>query len=167
MIIIQESGIGFGPFEENNCFLIEKSAAVHALGEGIKLPEFVVYIEPAHGAVGYIAIVEAKSSIPRDNQEFLTDVKEKYINALTIYCASLLGRHPEVFSEIPNGLQNIPGRSKIKLIVVIPAVPDEHLQPITESLREKLKVERKLWGLEYQDIWVFNRRLSVKHRLCQ
>lgn len=167
MIVIQESGIEFGPFDDRDCFQIEKSGAVHNLGESIKLPEFIAYIKPIHEAAGYIAVVEAKSSIPRDNQAFLTGVKEKYINALTIYCSSLLGRLPEVLSEIPLGLQEVPVQSKIKLILVIPDIPNEHLQPITDSLREKLKTERKLWGLEYQDILAFNKRLSVKHGLCQ
>lgn len=166
MIVIQESGMEFGPFEESDCFLIEESEAIRDLGEGIKLPEFVVYIKPAHGAAGYVAVVEAKSSIPKDSQEFLTEIKEKYINALTIFCASLLGRLPEVLSDMPSGLRNFPAQTKMKLILVIPTVPDQHLPDITDSLREKLKIDRKLWGLQYQDILAVNKRLAIKQGFC-
>lgn len=166
MIVIQESGIEFGPFEESDCFLVEKSEAIRDLGEGIKLPEFIAYIKSADGTAGYVAVVEAKSSKPKDSQEFFTVIREKYINALTIFCASLLGRFPVVFSEIPSGLRNIPAQSKIKLILVIPDAPDQHLQDITDSLREKLKIDRRLWGLQHQDILALNKRLAIKQGFC-
>lgn len=167
MISINESGLEFGPFEDEDCFQIELSEAIRNLGDGVKIPEFIAHIKLEPNTDGYIAIVEAKSSIPKEREIFFQEIKEKFINAVTIFCASLLGRHPDVLNEIPSNLKvSLQSASDIKLVLVIPAVPDEYLPQITDSLRHLLSVECKIWGLKDKDIFALNHRLAAKHGFC-
>ena len=64
MVTIQESGMTFGPFQEDQIYWIEKASAYKSLGQGIKSVEFV-YKKNADK----LFFIEAKSSSPNPLRE--------------------------------------------------------------------------------------------------
>ena len=58
--IIKESGIDFGPFQDDDLFCIEKSQLYHSLGKGLKTVEFILL----RNAGKNIILLEAKTTCP-------------------------------------------------------------------------------------------------------
>lgn len=155
-ISISESGASFGPFAEDDCYHIERSSGLASLGSHVKISEFVVRLVSNDGQ-DYLAIVEAKSSIPRDSDDFFANIREKLVNTFTLLMLSVVGRQPVMSGELPVRIRNFSfATSAIRLFVVIPRLPNEHLAAITDKFRQVLQVERKTWNLQYSDLWVLN-----------
>lgn len=90
---IAESGMIFGPYEDQDVFVIEKSAMLKRC-IGIRTVEFV-YRKRDH----VLWFVEAKSSVPikkPDNLEnyesFLSEISEKMVDSFNLYMAGVLER---------------------------------------------------------------------------
>lgn len=69
MVTIQESGMTFGPFQEDQIYWIEKASAYKSLGQGIKSVEFV-YKKNADK----LFFIEAKSSCPKKKGKILMNI---------------------------------------------------------------------------------------------
>ncbi len=160
MMAVHESGLVFGPYAEQDCFIIEKSPALKKLGDYLKIAEFIVRLNLPRQA---LAIVEAKSSIPQESHQFLQDIKIKLINALTLLFAAWVGRHRDMQAELPEHLKASDWQSiSIKLYLVIALVPDQQLAPLTDKFRNLLMTECKLWAIPSHDLWVLNERTAKK-----
>ncbi len=163
-----ESGMTFGPFEDDAVFAIEASAMRSRLGEGIKAPEFV-WLAPRSPAA--LWLVEAKSSSPQpgntgDLHVFLRDVSEKFVHGLTILVAACLGRHTDDGGEVPAQIRATQlGTAKIRLILVVNGHKTEWLPPLQDALRKELSVHRRVWGIDADAIVVLNDAMAVTRGL--
>ena len=161
-IIIEESGMKFGEYEENQVFQIETSEQyTKSLRQnGIKSCEFILQRGKK------LFFIEAKSSCPRhvrenmtdtDRQEkqgkyqaFIQEIVAKMKHSLTLYGNILLQRYtqenlPEEMSD--TNLSNV----QIYLILVIKLKngnwkPEPELQ---DDLRNCLRDELRIWKIRY------------------
>jgi hypothetical protein len=152
---ILESGVMFGDFEQDDVFEIEKSPAVARLGDGICKVEFICNQNQAKR----IVFLEAKSSYPRKADDFFKEIKAKMLHSLTIWVASVTGRHPDIKDGIGVNLQRTTALKKpIHFILVIPDMPSEHCGVASDKFRQYMSVERRLWNIKDRDIRVLNRQ---------
>lgn len=99
-VLIKESGIEFGEFEESRLFRIEDSDIYKRLGEGIKTVEFIYLTKKEN-----VLFVEAKTSCPnaankddsedkqKKYEEFYTDIVDKFEDSVNMFAATALGRN--------------------------------------------------------------------------
>lgn len=103
MVTISESGMVFGPFATDRCFEIEKCSAYKKIKGGVKIAEFVWLRDDLTPPT--IWIVEAKSSSPRPAppqpfNEFIAEIREKLLNALTMVLSACLKRQESAYAEL-------------------------------------------------------------------
>lgn len=160
-VIIHESGLNFGPYAEDDLFQIENWVRHHELdSKGISSVEFILHLHRQDKSP-QIMLVEAKSSIPKDTKTFFADIQRKFTDSLSLWVGLLHQR----FSV---GTESLGGRLAtaeaftlpINLILVIPDMPDEYVQPANDAFRQFMKRTRVLWGLEYTSATVLNERLA-------
>jgi len=106
---ITESGMTFGPFEDDQFFYIEKSEVYRRVQEGIKVAEFTL-IRKEERNQPLVWIVEAKSSSPQpsnkiDFDDYIQEIKQKLLNAFSLTVATVLKRH---YNDLPQ----LPGKFK-------------------------------------------------------
>ena len=160
-IVIEESGMKFGPFAADDLFAHEQVLKKVQFGDHVKMVEFIVRLNT--GKTNAVALVEARSSIPRNNNEFLDEIRDKMSHSLITWFASVVGRHPQVSPALPAHLRQ---RAHLKLVLqcylVIPDVPDEYLPQFTDKFRQKMKAEIHLWPIKSENIRVLNRARANK-----
>jgi hypothetical protein len=162
-ISIDESGVTFGPFAQTDVFEFEKVLKEIKFGDNVCKAEFIV--RQASDNVS-IFVVEAKSSIPRESDNFFEDIRQKMIHTLTVWFASVCGRHESVKALLPENLGQFENLTlPIKLCLVIPQVPDDQLVPLSAKFRKVLISEQKIWAIGYSDINVLNESKAIKYGL--
>lgn len=162
-INIGESGVVFGTFDGDDIFEIEKILTDIKFGDGVKKVEFIVKMQDQSSS---IALVEAKSSIPRNPKDFFEEIKLKMAHSLTVWFACACGRHGSLATKLPLNLNKSCNlASPLKLILVIPTAPDNMLPSLSDSFRKVLQVERVLWDIGYSDILVLNESKARTYRL--
>jgi len=89
-VVIEESGMKFGPFEEENIFYIERSNIYKQLQHGVQMAEFLLFRPEKKDLI----ILEAKTTAPNPNssnmenenqiddrrkrfEEYITEIHEK------------------------------------------------------------------------------------------
>jgi len=168
-ITFTESGMRFGPFEENQVFHIEKSSLYRSLGEGIKTVEFV-WLHTVQDRRPRFWIVEAKSSSPRpqseqDFESFLVEIREKWVNSLSLTWSAILGRHgsstnlPEAFFN--NSLVDL----DVKLVLVIRGHKPDWLAPLRDALNRELRSTVKTLALGSSSVFVLNEDMAHRYGL--
>jgi hypothetical protein len=161
-IVVDESGMRFGPFAENDLFPVEKVLDEHPLGDGICKVEFLVRGD-GEGTGSSVMLVEARSSIPRHSDAFFHDIHAKMLHSLTVWVATVCGRHPHLRAHVPERLCNVRHLAlPVRLVLVIPSAPTDALSPLTDKFRRYFRIDRKLWGIRDQDIRVVNRSRAVR-----
>jgi len=164
MISPIESGITFGPYKKDDCYLIEESEEVSKLS-GIKIAEFVLIKNNS------LWIIEAKSSIPKSANEkiynnFFIEIHDKLLNSLTITFNAILGRNESIKRELPRNMKNIEVENlDIYFRLVIPEVPKRHLPPMTDKMRNIMRMVMKTWGIKDFQVQVLNKDLLIKQGL--
>ena len=160
-VIIEESGLQFGEYYENQVFQIEKSEQYtkNLRQNGIKTCEFIL----RKGKRLYF--FEAKQSCPRqivgdipaDEKEQRTEAYNKFIeefvlkmrHSLSLYGNILLKRYSQ--DNVSENLANSDlSNSLIYLVLVInPQDGDWEPEPeLQDDLRLHLKDEMRIWGIE-------------------
>jgi hypothetical protein len=165
-ICIEESGLSFGDYNEDDFFHIEQSDIYHKLGEGIKTIEFFLY----RGA-DELFLIEAKSSAPKpkgnaDFEKFILDISEKFTHSLDLFFSVVISRTKDTHREIPRKFKAIKHYEtmKIKLILVLNGHQIEWLPPIKDALARKLIPQIKIWQL---NIVVLNHVLAAEYNLIK
>lgn len=170
-MMIPESEMNFGPFEEAALFQIEKSKIYKDLGTGIKAVEFILrYAEDS------IVFLEAKKSCPNAAnryeseekgekfEEYYASITEKFVASLQIYLTTILDKY-ENTSEVGTKLQNVHSLRDIQLkfILVVKNAKDVTwlAGPLAE-LKARLLQIRKIWGVE---VAVLNEELAGQYKL--
>jgi hypothetical protein len=150
MIQIVESEVTFGPFDPNDIYQIEQSPYVR-LSQNIKCCEFVLLKQ------NQLIFIEAKSSIPREQEQFFSDVCEKFIHSVQLMVFGAIGKVAPIESELPNNLKTLDwSQCNFKLWLVIPTIPKQYLPPLNDKFKKYLKIQCKLWGIRHDDIAVLN-----------
>ncbi|WP_318437723.1 hypothetical protein [Photobacterium leiognathi] len=166
MIEIEESGVVFGPFEDDSVFQIEKSKF---LPRNVKPVEFA-WIPPAGDK---LVLVEAKSSFskPSNENDFnknLHEIYTKLVDSLTILITTKVGRHSEIDHELPAQFQTLSwDEVTIHLRLVIPTFEKNWLPPITDALRVRLKHFLASFGISNMNFQVLNEELALKQKLLK
>jgi len=152
MIHIIESEMTFGPFLDNTVFYIEESKIYQKLQQNLQIAEFLVIRKNSS-----IWIIEAKSSSPNPNnkkseaefEEYITEISNKLINALTLTVSIIINRHDKAIDEITPNLHNsIKSGNSIKLCLIIKGHAEEWLIPIQDALSQRLYLNKKMWRFE-------------------
>lgn len=165
---IIESGMKFGPFNEENIFYIEKSQ-IYQDNQSFKIAEFILLSDNLKD----IKIVEAKKSSPKpENNEsfdyYLSDISEKLTNTLNFYIALKIKRHTIGYDQMPAPLQNTDiSNVKFKLILVIKGHAEEWLPPIKDALYQKMKPFCKIWNLSSDPVVVLNDEWARQFQLIE
>lgn len=161
MVNVYESGMMFGSFCKDDFFAIEKVVQEDKLsGDGVCSVEFLVKQDSS------LIFLEAKSSIPRETEDFFNEITKKFSHSLIIFVNSLLKRN-RLQCHLPSGLSNDKCfLLKIKLLLVIKGVPDEYLMLLTDKLRSSLQELPKLWNVAPNDILVINEARAIKYNLA-
>lgn len=121
---IVESGMTFGPYREGRCFYIEKSDTYANIQHGVPMAEFLL-LHAINGKPPALWVVEAKSSTPRPETQpnfdnFITEIRDKLVNAFSLGWASCLKRHQQTEAEIPNGFKTLNlSQVDVKFVLVI------------------------------------------------
>jgi hypothetical protein len=168
MITIPESGMTFGPYQEDKCFCVENSATYKKM-EGITIAEFMLLQSQKGRPV--IWIVEAKSSSPRpvpaekfDN--FIDEIRQKLINAMSLWFAAKLQRHPSMNDELSDDFKSLDlSTVDFRLILVINGHQESWLPPLQEALRKALHATVKTWALSPSAVVVMNHELAYQSQL--
>ncbi len=157
-VMIEESGMKFGEYEESQIFHIEKSKQYKALNHGLQTSgaatcEFVLLKD------GILCFVEAKSSCPRTIHEdsteeskekyedFVQQITRKMTDSIELYGTIILKRHEQSGISDEIRAAGLAG-NKIRPILVINTqgagwLPEPELQ---DKLREKLDFVRNMWN---------------------
>lgn len=166
-ITITESGMNFGPFEEDKVFHIEKSVLYESLGEGIKTAEFVWLRTVEDRPIFWV--VEAKSSSPRPQssqefQNFLVEIGEKWVNSLSLTISAIIGRHGSL-ADLPETWLSTPlADLDVKLVLVIRGHQPDWLAPLRDALNRELRPIIKTLALG-SPVFVLNEAMAIKHGL--
>ena len=161
-----ESAMSFGPYPEGHCFYIEKSNIYKNLGHGVKIVEFVLLRQKSQSLK--VCLVEAKSSAPRpenklDFDNYICEIKEKLVNALTLVIASCLKRHKSAETELPELFKMLDLKnSDFQLILIINGHSESWLPPLLDALKIALHPTVKTWGLSAKAVAVINDKMAVE-----
>lgn len=164
MITVTESGIEFGPFEQDHIFHVEKSPCVTSL-KGIKVCEFAWRSVKENQLV----FIEAKSSVPHPSkspieyEEYFNDMLEKFDNSLQLLLVGCVHKNTMLASELAPGVSGVNwNRTKILFYLVIPQAPIGVLEGLTSKLRRSLRRQLKIWEAE---AFVINEQLVKRKGL--
>ena len=173
---IRESGMVFGPFEEEAVFHIEKSRLYRHVnrGEGnVPTAEFLLlHGLDASSTASSLWIVEAKSSAPRpgnveDFKKFIQEINAKLASSFSLTMAALLGRHPS-HNDLPRSfLKQAYASISIQLILVLREHKKEWLEPVSDALQKTFKSSASIWNFLPGDVVVLNDEMARKHRLIR
>jgi hypothetical protein len=167
-----ESGMSFGPFPTDYCLRIESCKTYLKLKQGLKIAEFVVLRVDGHKPP-VIWIVEAKSSSPcpantPSFSNFIEEICCKLSNALQLWLALRLGRHPETFAELATPFRQVAlDKINFRLILVIKGHRAAWLPPLQEALANALRPVIKTWALSPNAVVVMNDTMACRYGLIQ
>ena len=155
-----ESGMNFSPCLKGHCFCIEKSNTYKKLGKGEKIAEFLLLRQSSQ--LPTVWVVEAKSSSPRLKThpkfaEFIGEIRDKLVNALTLGVTSCLKRHESAETELPELFKTLDLRTcDFKLVLIINGHSKNWLPPLLEALKKALRPTVETWGLSAKAVAVIN-----------
>lgn len=169
MMVVQESGMRFGPYQEEDFFPIEHSSLHEKLGNGFKICEFLLVREDK------LLCLEAKTSAPNPHTVltdpdkgfalYINELVEKFENTLELFLGSKLGfPHLTVPSQDTPKLMSLEDvcHFKIRFCLVIKNQKTEYLPPVREALVKKLRRKLKIWNAE---VIVLNEDIARKRKL--
>lgn len=153
-VIITESKMRFGEYEEENVFEIEKSEQYteKLRPNGIRSCEFVLRRENT------LYFVEAKESCPRQitaettdekrkkYREYVDSITEKMRHSLMLYSNILLKRYStNGVSELLQ--ENDMSKLDIRLVLVVKNAEKAWLEPFNNVFNKELDGELKIWKI--------------------
>lgn len=147
-ITIEESDMIFGPFREDEIIRIEKTKLYKKKQQNIKIVEFI------YKKQNNIIFLEAKQSSPQSINDYVSDIIDKFSNALDMFISANLGiledRNDELTSLINiDDVKNY----QITFYLVIKYCKDEWLKDIADAILKKLIAKRNIYKL---NIFVLN-----------
>jgi hypothetical protein len=169
MMTINESGMTFGPYSEDDCFHIEKSAVYAGVQDKVKIAEFL-WVQERRGGKR-IFIVEAKSSSPRPETQpnfdgFIEEIRYKMINTLLLFLGIRLGRHGNAHEQLPQNLRNLDlGGTEFTFVLAIRGHPEAWLIPLQETLNSQLYSIARTFAFKSPFVAVVNEERARQYGL--
>lgn len=165
-IIIPESDMEFGTYQEKQVFRIEESEQYKKKlrQQRVRCCEFILLRS------NKLLFIEAKKSYPdpingiiKDENRYNTDIKEiveKMRHSLDLYANILLNRYAQdgVSEEMKN-IENL----TIRLVLVIKNADKSWIIPLQGKFRKELYPEMHIWKI--QDFIILNEEQARKKRL--
>ncbi len=165
-IIIPESDMKFGTYQEKQVFRIEESEQYKKKlrQQRVRCCEFILLRS------NKLLFIEAKKSYPdpingiiKDENQYNTEIKEiveKMRHSLDLYANILLNRYSQdgVSEEMKN-TENL----TIRLVLVIKNADKSWIIPLQEKFRKELYPEMHIWKI--QDFIILNEEQARKKRL--
>jgi hypothetical protein len=164
-IRINESGLLFGDYGDDDVLQMEKSQIYKDLSACSKTVEFVLRL-----SAGKVYFVEAKSSSPKPNSEkdfnaFINEISRKIEHSLDIFFALVIKRIKDSKGEFSRSFQEIDySGAEVTALLVINGHKIEWLPPVKDALIRKLKRIIKTWNIQ---VAVLNHELAEKYRLIK
>lgn len=169
---ITESGMTFGPFLEENCFHIERCAAFTSMKCGVKMAEFLL-LHTGKANKPEVWVVEAKSSSPKPENRgrisgFIQEIREKFVNAMSLCLACRLGRHSATEKDLPPPFKefNI-SNVEFKFILVVKGHEQNWLPPLQDALSNAMRATISAWGFSPTAVAVLNEDGARKYKLLK
>ena len=174
-VTISESGMRFGPYADGQVFHIEKSDSYNAIKQGVKMAEFLLLRKTEKNGL-LLQVVEAKQSSPNPTEpspeaqskfkDFIEEIREKLVNALSLGWALYLEKHPKANKDLPKPFKKSDLlKSNVLFVLVIKDHEDEWLVPIRNAMAEALHPTVKTWGLGSPAIVVLNEKMAKEQQL--
>lgn len=164
-VVIYESDMRFGEYENDQVFHIEKSTQYteKLMPNGIKSCEFILKRD------GKLYFVEAKTSCPKQitadsteekqekYYEYIKDITLKMRHSLELYSCILLRRYPD--DGVPESLSESDlSNADVKLVLVVKNAKKEWLVPLEDAFNRSLQAELKIWKI--QRVFVINEQMA-------
>ncbi|MFW9606231.1 MAG: hypothetical protein ACMV0I_06745 [Pseudomonas sp.] len=170
-IIIYESGMYFGPYPDEDCFELEKSAIYQQIKQGVMMAEFAL-VRRSKDKPPIVWLVEAKSSSPKpatqpNFNEFIEEIRQKLTNALHMVLAARLERYSESINDLPAGFRALSLQEEFKLVLVVNKHREDWLPPLQDELNSVFAVLCKTFGLKPSSVAVINDEKARSLRLIQ
>lgn len=151
-MIISESDMQFGEYEEEQVFCIEKSRQYteKLRQRSIKSCEFVLLRD------NKLYFVEAKKSCPNQitantveekrqkYEEYIKGITAKMKHSLILYSNILLGRYS--MEGMPEALRDL-SKMDIRLVLVVKNAEKKWLEPFRDIFCRELKDEMQIWKI--------------------
>ena len=153
--ILEESGMRI-PYEEESSYLIEKSPLVTKL-QGVKIVEFL----QAQGT-RKIVMLEAKTTAPCQDKHddysiYMTDIREKFQNSITLLNAAKLKRRANIYEELPQALKDVNYKdARYCLYLIIKQSKEDWIVNLSSDLRRQLHPFLKCWNIPDANFVVVN-----------
>ena len=163
---VTESGMQFGPFDQDDIFYWEKSKLFTTFGAGTKSVEFICLDKE-----NAFCLLEAKTTAPNPEgpkgqegfDEYLEEISEKFIHTFDLFMATWIKRYDDKDHEMPsNFLAQDIGKITIKFLLVIKESKELWLRPINDALNRILLRYRKTWRIK---VAVLNEDMALSERL--
>lgn len=167
---IVESGMSFGPYPQGHCFHIERSRLYGRIAHGVKMAEMIV-LPCAAADPPRLWIIEAKSSTPRPEtqpsfDDFICEIRDKLMNALTLLIAASLGRHENGRDALPETFKTTDfARADFRLVLVINGHQDAWCVPLQDALSKALHATVRTWALKRTSVAVINDATARRYGL--
>jgi hypothetical protein len=164
-VCINESGLLFGDYNDDDVFHIEKSQIYKDLDDCSKTVEFVLRI-----STDAIYFIEAKRSSPQPGNEkdfnaFINEISGKIEHSMDIFFALIVERMKDTKGEFPCSFQRVDySRINITALLVINDHEIGWLPPIKDALTKKLKRIIKIWNMQ---VAVLNHELALTYGLTK
>lgn len=169
-ITIRESGLEFGPFDDDKCFQVERSALCAGLGDGVKMVEFMV-VRPGKAGVVNLLCVEAKTSAPQQVtqpafDEYFHAIRDKMLNALLLFLGARLGRHGHAADELPAALRMLdPATVGLKFVLVVSNAQESWLQALQDKMTDVMRPIVKTFNTGPTSVAVLDAARAKRQRL--
>lgn len=143
---INESGMTF-EVDEDVLYHMEKSALVSDT-KYFKTPEFVCLKDER------VVVIEAKTSVPRpeskeDFKKYLSEIREKFSNALSLLNACWSKRNLAELSNMPEKLQKITViGADYRLYLIVATAQEEWLVNVNNAFKSELQILFKTWNIQ-------------------
>jgi hypothetical protein len=164
--ILNESGMRI-PYHPELCYMIEKSAIVGKL-QGVKIVEFVEANE-----TDQIIMLEAKTTSPQpgnknDYDEYLSSVREKFQNSVSLLNAAKLKRLPTIYNELPQALKDVDYKDAVyKLYFVIKQSKSDWITNLSADLYRQLRPFLTCWNIPKNNFIVVNEEMARNLRIVE
>ncbi len=150
--IISESGLNF-IVEREKVFVPEKEEFYTKLSSrvSVKICD-LIYLSTSKSEE--LLFIEVKSSSPKDSQDFVKEVRQKFVDSILVYVGAIANRRNTQAKNLPEELKNqIALARKMRLVLIVKNHKPDWLAPLREKLRKECKTIEKLFSLEATQVY--------------
>jgi hypothetical protein len=166
-----ESGVSFGPYRQGYCFRIETSKIYESMKDsGVSSVEFLL-LQTQPQKANIIWIIEVKTGAPKNLDDFINEITNKFTDSLNLGVSLYLNRHSDYTHELPEQLRKLDWSTvQFRLALIITGsshgwVTGEWLPPLQDALRKRLIPLTKIWALQPNSIFALNIELARERGL--